>query len=100
MFLLHIYYWLFPTWNFLLSGEIISNSGNQITFEATHPPQDSYLINNKRNITILDNYNNTNLDFRLLHEGDFIDVIYTKRAYRFAPKRENSLSKGETSFQM
>lgn len=95
IFLLHIYYWLFPTWKFLLSGEIISNSGTEITFETDHPPQDSYLIKNKRNITILDSYNNTSLDFTLLQEGDFIDVIYTRRVNRFGPKHKNVISNGD-----
>lgn len=93
--LLHAYYLIFPTWNFLLSGEVTSITEAQIIFETAHPPYDSYIINTKHNITIVDNNNNTTLDFTLLQEGDVIDVIYTKRVNRFASNHEQILSNGD-----
>lgn len=94
VFLLHVYYLIFPTWNFLLSGEVTSSTEAQIILETSHPPYDSYLINNKRNITIVDS-NNATLDFSLLQEGDVIDVIYTKRVNRFTSNHKKILSNGD-----
>lgn len=93
--LLHVYYLIFPTWNFLLSGEVTSSAGTQIIFETSHPPYYSYLINDKRNITVVDSNNNANLDFCSLQEGDIIDVIYTKRINRFTSNHEQILSNGD-----
>lgn len=93
--ILHVYYLIFPTWNFLLSGEVTSRTEAQIIFETSHPPYDSYIINNKRNITIVDSTNNTPLDFTLLQKGDVIDVIYTKRVNRFASNYKQILSNGD-----